>query len=96
MAESSNVLRLYVVGSTPVSQRAIQSVQSICETELAGTWRVEVIDVLEKPQLAMDDRIIATPALIKAVPPPVRRIVGDLCDREQVLLGLDIRGPEQS
>lgn len=84
------MLRLYVTGHTPRSNRAIMSLQDICERELKGQYRMEVIDVLERPQLAENERILATPTLVKQLPPPIRRIIGDLSDIEQVLLGLDL------
>lgn len=88
------ILRLYVTGMTPRSRRAIQNLQDICEKELQNRYQMEVIDVLERPQLAEDERILATPLLIKSLPPPLRRLIGDLSDREKVLLGLDFRTPE--
>lgn len=83
-------LRLYVTGRTPNSQRAIDNLSRICEEELKGLYEVEVIDVLENPALAEDEKILATPTLVKRLPAPVRKIIGDLSDREKVLLGLDI------
>ncbi len=83
-------LRLYITGRTPRSEMALANLHRICETDLGGRYSVRVIDVLEQPQLAEDERIVATPTLIKAIPPPLRRIVGDLSDREKVLLGLDL------
>jgi circadian clock protein KaiB len=85
------LLRLYITGSTPRSERAITNLRRICETELSEEYVLEVIDVLERPQLAEDDKIIATPALLKTLPMPVRRVIGDLSDTEKVLLGLDLR-----
>jgi len=84
------VLKLYVTGHTPQSERAISNLRRICETELKSQFEMQVIDVLEHPQLAENDRIIATPTLIKSLPPPLRRIIGDLSDSERVLLGLDL------
>ncbi|MCB9832245.1 MAG: circadian clock protein KaiB [Planctomycetes bacterium] len=83
-------LRLYVTGRTPQSQRAIANLRAICESELGGTYEVEVIDVLENPTLAENEKILATPTLVRRLPEPVRKIIGDLSDREKVLLGLDI------
>ncbi len=85
-----NVLRLYVLGKQRSSKRAIETLSSICENELKGDWELEVVDLLEKPQLADEDKIIAVPTLIKKLPPPVRRVVGDISDKEKVLVGLDI------
>ena len=84
-------LKLYVTGRTPRSERAISNLRKICKEELNGQYEMLVIDVLEKPQLAEDEKILATPTLIKELPPPLRRIIGDLSDTEKVLLGLDVR-----
>ncbi len=84
-------LKLYVAGNTPRSERAIQNLRRLCEEALAGQYHMVVIDVLERPQLAEDEKILATPTLIKHLPPPLRRIIGDLSDTEKVLLGLDIQ-----
>jgi circadian clock protein KaiB len=83
-------LRLYITGRTPSSMRAIANLRDICARDLGGDIEVEVIDVLEHPALAEDERILATPTLIKRLPEPVRRIVGDLSNRERVLFGLDL------
>ncbi|CAH2602041.1 KaiB-like protein 2 [Rhodovastum atsumiense] len=83
-------LRLFVTGSTPRSERAIANLRRICEQELHDRYEVEVIDVLEHPQLAEQEKILATPTLIKLLPPPLRRIVGDLSDEEKALLGLEL------
>ncbi len=84
------LLRLYVTGQTPRTMRAIENLRKICEEELEGRYDMEVIDVLERPQLAEDEKIMATPTLVKELPPPLRRIIGDLSDKEKVLLGLDL------
>ncbi len=83
-------LKLYVTGKTTRSERAISNLRRICEEDLGGEYEMVVIDVLERPQLAEEEKILATPTLIKEIPPPLRRIIGDLSDREKVLLGLDI------
>jgi circadian clock protein KaiB len=83
-------LRLYVTGRTRQSQRAIENLYQICETDLEGAFEVDVIDVLEHPALAENEKILATPTLVKRLPEPVRKIIGDLSDREKVLLGLDL------
>lgn len=83
-------LRLYITGRTTQSQRALRNLGEICDTELGGHYELEVIDILEHPQLAEDNKILATPTLVKKLPAPVRKIIGDLSDRERVLLGLDI------
>ena len=85
------LLKLYVTGRTPRSQRAIDNLRRICEDELSGHYEMQVIDVLERPQLAEDEKILATPTLVKELPPPIRRIIGDLSDSEKVLLGLDLQ-----
>jgi len=86
------ILKLYITGKTPGSKQAIADLHRICEEEFAGRYKLDVIDVLEHPQLAENDKILATPTLIKKLPPPIRRIVGDLSDKEKVLLGLDLKG----
>lgn len=85
------VLRLYVTGNTNRAEVAIRNLRRICESDLGGAYQMEVIDVLESPQLAEEERILATPTLIKQLPPPLRRIIGDLSDIEKVLLGLDLQ-----
>ena len=84
-------LTLYITGQTPKSQRAIANMQRICEEELAGQYELVIIDVLERPRLAEDQKILATPTLIKELPLPLRRVIGDLSDTEKVLLGLDVQ-----
>ena len=88
------VLRLYVTGMTPRSARAIANVKEICEEYLKGRYDLQVIDVYEQPVLAEGEQIIAVPTLIKKLPLPLRRIIGDLSDRERVLIGLDLK-PKQ-
>ncbi len=85
------VLRLYIVGATPASRRAISAIRRICDEELAGRYSLEVIDIYQRPALAAGEQIIAAPTLIKDLPVPVRRLVGDMTDRERVLVGLDLR-----
>jgi circadian clock protein KaiB len=85
------ILRLYVTGRTINSQNAIENLKAILdEPVLKGKYELEVIDILEHPKLAEDERILATPALDKKLPPPARRIIGDLSDREKVFSGLDL------
>lgn len=84
------VLKLYVTGKTPRTERAIANLRRLCEEELDECYELQVIDVLDHPQLAEDERILATPTLIKQLPPPLRRVIGDLSDKEKVLLGLDL------
>jgi circadian clock protein KaiB len=85
------VLRLYVTGTSPRADVAVANLRRICEQELRGRYELEIIDVLDKPQLAEDEKILATPTLIKQLPPPLRRVIGDLSDKEKVLLGLEVR-----
>ena len=84
-------LRLYVAGQTPKSVLALQNITKYCKEHLEGKYSIEVIDLLVHPQLAEGDQIFAVPTLVKKVPEPVRKIIGDLSDKEKVLVGLDIR-----
>jgi circadian clock protein KaiB len=90
------VLKLYVAGNTPNSVRALRALKNILEEEFKGVYALKVIDVLKNPQLAEEDKILATPTLSKVLPPPVRKIIGDLSDREKVLIGLDLLYEELS
>lgn len=90
------VLKLYVAGNTPNSVRALTILKNILEEEFKGVYALKVIDVLKNPQLAEEDKILATPTLAKILPPPVRKIIGDLSDREKVLIGLDLLYEELS
>ena len=94
-AKEKYVLRLYVAGLTPRSQTAIKNIKKICEEHLNGRYDLEVIDVYQKPVLAKGEQIIAAPTLIKKLPLPLRRFIGDLSDSERILLGLDLR-PKKS
>ena len=85
------ILRLYVAGQTPKSLAAFANLKRICEEHLAGQYEIEVIDLLENPQLAAGDQILAIPTLVRRLPPPVRKIIGDLSNTERVLVGLDVR-----
>jgi len=85
-----HILRLYVMGSTPISQTAIENAKKICEEQLKGKYELEIIDLMKKMQLAEDEKIFATPTLEKKLPLPLKRIIGDLSNKEKVLLGLDI------
>ncbi|MEI8082208.1 MAG: circadian clock KaiB family protein [Actinomycetes bacterium] len=85
------VLRLYVAGQSPGSVRAIENLHVVCEEHLAGRYQVEVIDLLEHPKLARGDEIIAVPTLVRRLPPPIRKIIGDLSDTDKVLVGLQLR-----
>ena len=88
-------LRLYITGQTSKSQVAIANMRRICAEELNGEYELDIVDVLERPQLAENEKILATPTLIKDLPPPLRRLIGDLSNKEQVLLGLDLAMPGQ-
>jgi circadian clock protein KaiB len=85
------VLRLYVTGLTPRSQAAITNIRALCEEYLKGRYALEVIDIYQRPTLAKDEQILAAPTLIKKLPLPIRRLVGDMSRQERVLLGLDLR-----
>ena len=85
------VLKLYITGQTPKSERAIANIRRICGGELEGRYKLVIVDVLEQPQLAEDEKILATPTLVKELPPPLSRVIGDLSNTEKVLLGLDLQ-----
>lgn len=84
-------LRLYVAGKTARSVAALQNLKKYCETHLEGKYQIEVIDLLVRPQLAEGDQILAIPTLVRKVPEPIRKIIGDLSNEEKVLVGLNIR-----
>ena len=84
-------LRLYVAGKTPKSVTALSNLKKYCETHLKGQYKIEVIDLLVRPQLAEGDQIFAIPTLVRKVPEPIRKIIGDLSNEEKVLVGLNIR-----
>lgn len=87
-------LRLYVAGQTPKSLAAFSNLKQICENHLKGQYRIEVVDLVERPLLSRGDQIVAIPTLVRKLPVPVRKIIGDLSDTERVLVGLDLRaGP---
>ena len=91
MLLSRFLLKLYVTGTNARTERAIGNLRHICEAELEGRYALEIIDVLENPEAAERDRILATPTLIKELPLPLRRVIGDLSDKEKVLLALEVR-----
>jgi circadian clock protein KaiB len=95
-AKKTYVLKLYLAGNTPHSVRALKTLKNILDQEFQGVYALKVIDVLKNPQLAEEDKILATPTLSKILPPPVRKIIGDLTDRERVLIGLDLLYEELS
>jgi circadian clock protein KaiB len=88
-------LRLYVAGKTPKSITALNNLKKYCETHLKGLYKIEVIDLLLQPQLAEGDQIFAIPTLVRKVPEPIRKIIGDLSNEEKVLVGLNIRPVKQ-
>lgn len=86
-------LRLYVAGQTPKSLAAIENLNRICESHLAGRYKIEVIDLLVNPKLAAGDQILAVPTLVRHLPEPIKKIIGDLSNEERVLVGLDVQPP---
>ena len=85
------ILRLYVAGQSARSAAALRNLEAICEEHLAGRYRIVVIDLLKQPQLARGDQIVAVPTLVRHLPPPMKKIIGDLSNEESVLVGLDLR-----
>ena len=90
-SDSCYELRLYVAGTTPRSLEAFTNLKNICETYLKGRYSIEIIDLMENPKLAKGDQILAVPTLVRRLPEPVRKIIGNLSDTERVLVGLDLR-----
>jgi len=91
IARRMYALRLYITGQTPLSETSLRNINEVCAQHLAGRFELEVIDIYQQPQLAREAQILAAPTLIKRLPLPFRRLVGDLSNRKQVLLGLDIQ-----
>ena len=89
--EEYYIFRLFVTGTTPQSVRAISNVKKLCEEHLQGRYELEVVDLYQRPELAQDEQIIAAPTLIKKLPLPLRRVIGDMSASERVLVGLDLR-----
>jgi len=87
----TQILRLYIAGQTPRSIAAFANLKRICEQHLAGRYRIEIIDLIQNPQLAAGDQILAVPTLVRRLPEPVRKIIGDLSNTDRVLVGLDVR-----
>lgn len=85
------ILKLYVAGQTSKSIAAFANLKKICEEHLAGRYRIEIVDLLKNPRLAKGDQIIAVPTLVRQLPPPVKKIIGDLANTERVLVGLDVK-----
>jgi circadian clock protein KaiB len=91
------ILKLYISGDSPRAKAAIENLERICEQDLAGRYTLEIVDVLKHPEAAESDKILATPTLVKQLPPPLRRVIGDLSDKDKVLLGLEVRtAPRES
>jgi|SRR4029434_6878311 circadian clock protein KaiB len=90
-SQAVQILRLYTAGQTPKSIKAFANLKRICEEHLTGRYQIEVIDLTQNPQLAAGDQILAVPTLVRRLPQPVRRIIGDLSHTERVLVGLDVR-----
>ena len=84
-------LRLYVAGMTPRAVAAFDNLKKLCEVHLAGRYEIEVVDLLENPKLAAGDQIVAVPTMVRKLPPPIKKIIGDLSNEERVLVGLDLR-----
>lgn len=84
-------LRLYVAGQTPKSMTALANLKKMCEEHLAGRYKIEVIDLVKNPQMARSDQILAIPTLVRRLPEPMRKIIGDLSNQERVLVGLDVQ-----
>lgn len=93
-SDSKWVLRLYIAGMTPAAERALANITAICTERLDGRYSLEVIDLLERPALAEGDQIFAVPTLVRQLPPPLRKIIGDLSNTEKVVVGLDITSAE--
>jgi len=89
-ADSRIHLRLYVAGQTPRSMAALANLKQVCEERVPGKYKIVVIDLLKKPQLASGDQILAVPTLVRSLPEPIRKIIGDLSNKEKLLIGLDI------
>jgi len=88
--ESKYLLKLFVTGSTPRSLRAVANLRAICEEHLSGHYELQIIDLYQQPELAKENKLVAAPTLIKSLPEPVRRVIGDMSDTAEVLVGLDI------
>jgi circadian clock protein KaiB len=93
--EAKYILRLYITGNTPQSMRAIVNLKKICEDHLKDRYDLEIIDIYKNPELAKGEQIIAAPTLIKSLPHPLRKLIGDLSNHEKVLLGLDLRATKK-
>jgi circadian clock protein KaiB len=85
------VLKLYITGMTPNSQRAVENVKKICEEHLKGRYELEIVDIYQQPQLAQEAQLIAVPTLVKSLPLPLRKLIGDMSDKEKILIGLNLK-----
>ena len=85
------ILRLYVAGNTARGSQALRNLEAVCEEHLSGRYKIEVVDLLKQPQLARGDQIVALPTLVRRLPPPMKKIIGDLSNQERLLVGLDLR-----
>ena len=90
-ADETFQLRLYIAGQTPKSIRAFENLKRLCQLHLDGRYEIEIVDLLENPVLAQGDQILAVPTLVRRLPPPIKKIIGDLSNSERVLVGLDLR-----
>ena len=84
------ILKLFITGETPNSAKALRNLREICDDYVPGQYDIQIIDILKDPQLAEDEKIVATPTLVKELPPPIKQIIGTLTDKEKVLHGLDL------
>lgn len=85
------ILRLYIAGQSARSASALRNLEAVCEEHLAGRYRIEIVDLVKQPQLARGDQIVALPTLVRRLPPPMKKIIGDLSNKERLLVGLDLR-----
>jgi circadian clock protein KaiB len=90
-ASSKYLLKLYITGATPKSVRAIENVKRVCEEHLKGRYRLEVVDIYQQPEKARSEDVLAAPTLIKQLPLPLRRLIGDMANTDRILVGLDLR-----
>ena len=93
--EDKWILKLYIAGMTPTARRALANLQAICEEHMAGSYSLEVVDLVENPALEDGEQIFAVPTLVRQLPPPLRKIIGDFSDKEKVLVGLDVKPRSQ-
>lgn len=95
-ADAKWILYLYIAGTTPAAKRALANINAVCEKHLEGRYSIEVIDLLERPDLAEGRQIFAVPTLVRQLPPPLRKIIGDLSNYEKLIMGLDIQLVEET